>query len=108
VIVSKTFLSEHLLNEDGEGPMEVLKGNELCQVMDKFITLSSPNIWNLIASFKYRLGNKRYISGIFALKVNNDYCFIQDSCFLRQYNGKKMFMFKMSMHGKGSGYDLVK
>ncbi len=108
VVVSKTFLSEHLLNEDGEGPMEVLKGNELCQVMDKFITLSSPNIWNLIASFKHQLGNKRYISSIFALKVNNDYCFIQDSCFLRQYNGKKMFMFKMSMHGEGSGYDLVK
>ncbi len=46
---SKTFLSEHLLNEDGQGPMEVLKGNKLRQLMDKFIVLSSPNVHNLVA-----------------------------------------------------------
>ncbi len=26
---SKTFLSEHLLNKDGQGPVEVLKGDKL-------------------------------------------------------------------------------
>jgi len=41
---SKTFISEHLLNEDGEGIVEILKGDKLRQMMDKFITLFSPNI----------------------------------------------------------------
>jgi hypothetical protein len=40
------ILSEHLLNEDGKGPMEVLKGDKLCQMMDMFITLFLPNVWN--------------------------------------------------------------
>ncbi len=44
LVTSKTFLFEHLLNKDGEGLVEVFKGNKLCLVMDKFITLSSPNI----------------------------------------------------------------
>jgi hypothetical protein len=44
LIASKTFLSEHLLNGVGEGLMEILKGDKLRQMMDKFITLSSPNI----------------------------------------------------------------
>jgi hypothetical protein len=50
---SKTFLFKHLLNEDREGQGEVLKGEKLCQMMDKFITLSSPNVQNLVASFKH-------------------------------------------------------
>jgi len=41
---SKTFLSEHLLNEDGEGLVEILKGGKLHQMMDKFIMLFSHNI----------------------------------------------------------------
>jgi hypothetical protein len=41
---SKTFISEHLLNEDGEGIVEILKGDKLRQMMDKFIMLFSPNI----------------------------------------------------------------
>jgi hypothetical protein len=41
---SKTFLSEHLLNVDGQGLVEVLKGDKLHQVMDKFLALSSPNV----------------------------------------------------------------
>jgi len=49
LVTSKTFFFEHLLNEDGQGPMEVLKGNKLCQVMDKCIVLSSPNVRNLVA-----------------------------------------------------------
>jgi hypothetical protein len=50
---SKTFLFKHLLNKDGEEQVEVLKGEKLGQVMDKFIAMSSPNIRNLIASFKH-------------------------------------------------------
>jgi hypothetical protein len=47
-----------MLNKDGEGPMEVLKSKKLHQVMDKFITLFSFNVWNLIACFKHWQGNK--------------------------------------------------
>jgi hypothetical protein len=32
LVASKTFLLEHLLNEDGQGLVEVLKGDKLCQV----------------------------------------------------------------------------
>lgn len=48
---NKTFLVEHLLNEDGEGLLEFRKGDKLHQVMDKFMTLCFPNIKNLVASF---------------------------------------------------------
>jgi hypothetical protein len=105
---SKTFLFEHLLNKDGQGLVEVHKGDKLCQVMDKFIALSSLNVWNVIASFMHRPGNKGYVFSIFSLKVNNGYYYIQDNYFLRQQIGEKMFVFKMSLHGDGRYFDLVK
>jgi hypothetical protein len=105
--VSKTFIFE-LLNEDGEGIVEVIIGDKLRQVMDKFIVLFSPNIHNLVASFKHQPRNKRYIFNIFFLKANNGYCFNHDNYFPRQQNGKKMFPFKMFVHGNGRGYDLIK
>jgi hypothetical protein len=30
LVINKIFLSKHLLNEDGEGLVEVLKGDKLC------------------------------------------------------------------------------
>jgi hypothetical protein len=79
-------------------------------MMDMFLALSSLNVENLVVSFKHQPRNKRYVSSIFALKANNVYYYIYDNCFPRQQIGKKMFLFKMSMHGNGSGYgcDLVK
>jgi hypothetical protein len=44
LVANKTFLSKHLLNEDGKGLVEVSKGNKLRQMMDKFIALSLPNV----------------------------------------------------------------
>jgi len=61
LVVSRSFFFEHLLNKDGEGLVEVLKGKKLQQMMDKFITLFSPNVQNLVASFKHRSWNKGYI-----------------------------------------------
>ncbi len=29
LVASKTFVFEHLLNEDGQGPLEVLEGDKL-------------------------------------------------------------------------------
>jgi hypothetical protein len=53
LVANKTFFTKHLLNKDGEGIVEVLKGKKLRQVMDKFRTLSSFNVYNLDASFKH-------------------------------------------------------
>ncbi len=52
--------------------------------MDKFLTLYSFNVRNLVASFKHRPSNKGYISNYLAFKVNSGYDYIQDSCFPRQ------------------------
>jgi hypothetical protein len=84
LVVSKSFFFEHLLNKDGKGLVEVLKGKKLHQMMDKFITLFSPNVQNSVASFKHRSWNKRYISSILNFKANNGYDYIQNNCFLRQ------------------------
>jgi hypothetical protein len=88
--------------------LEVLKGDKLCQMMDKFLVLSSPNVHNLVTSLKHRPRNRRYISNILTLKTNNGNYYIQDSYFPWQQIGENVFLFKMSMHGYGSGCDLVK
>jgi hypothetical protein len=76
LVVGRTFISEHLLNEDGQGLVEILKGDKLHQVMEKFLALFSPNVWNLIVSFKHQPRNKGYVSSILTLKTNNGYCCI--------------------------------
>jgi hypothetical protein len=58
LVASKTFMSQHLLNRDGEGLVELIKRNKLWQMMDMFTTLCSPNVKNLVASFKHLLNNK--------------------------------------------------
>lgn len=87
LVASKNFLFKHLLNKDGEGPVEVFKGDKLQQVMDKSIMLFFPKVQNLIASFKYWPRNKGYVSNILTLKTNSGYSFIHDSYFLGQHNG---------------------
>ncbi len=44
LVANNYFFSKHLLNEDGEGLIEVLKGNKLHQMMDMFIVLFLPNV----------------------------------------------------------------
>jgi len=73
---SKTFLSCHLFNEDGEGHVEVLKGEKLYQTLLKFAPLCFDGICNLIASLKHRLGNLGSIDYIHKLKVLSGYDFI--------------------------------
>ncbi len=67
----QNILVKHLFNDDGEGLVEFLKGDKLHQVMDKFMTLCSPNIRNLVALFKHHLDNKEYIDNILALKFKS-------------------------------------
>ncbi len=84
LVASKMFLSQHLVNKDGEGSTKLLKGKKLHQMMVKFLTLYSFNVRNLVASFKHCPSNKGYISNILAFKANSGYDYIQDSCFPRQ------------------------
>jgi hypothetical protein len=48
---SKDFLTTYLFY-NGEGKKEMLKGEEMEEVMDRFQFLSSPNIRNVISSFR--------------------------------------------------------
>jgi hypothetical protein len=48
LFMSKTFLSRHLFNEDGQGLVELLKGKKLNQTLLKFAPMCFPSICNLI------------------------------------------------------------
>ncbi len=67
----QNLMAKHLFNEDGEGLVEVLKGTKLHQVVDKFTTLCSPNVRNLVALFKHHSNNKGYIDNILVLKFKS-------------------------------------
>jgi hypothetical protein len=45
--MNKSFLSQHLFNEDGDNSIELLKGEHLNKVMDNFMPLCFPNICNV-------------------------------------------------------------
>jgi hypothetical protein len=68
--------------------------------------VSSPNIHNLVATFKHHLGHG-YIDSILELKSKSCYDYIQKCCFLGQVVGQKVFIFKMLINGVGNGVNLV-
>jgi len=108
LIKSKTFLFVHLLIEDGDGLVELLQGEKLIEVMDKFIEFYFPNIRNLISSLKHRPRNQGYLFNILGLKYKSGYGYIHDNCFIDQQFGEKMSSFNMFMHRDPNGWDLVK
>jgi hypothetical protein len=59
---------------------------KLEQIQDKFVDLSSPNVCNLIVSFKHRLGGG-YNKNILELKSKCCYDCIHNCCFPRQILG---------------------
>jgi hypothetical protein len=65
--VNKSFFYKHLFNDNNDGTVELLHGEELEHVQDKFIELSFSNIRNLVISFKHHLEGG-YIDHIFELK----------------------------------------
>jgi hypothetical protein len=67
--MSKIFLFHHLFNEDGKGPMELLKGEKLNQTLLKFIPLCSLGKRNLIVSLNHRLDNPSSLNSIVKLKA---------------------------------------
>jgi hypothetical protein len=81
---NKTFHSRHLFNKDGQGHMELFKGEKLDQMLLKFVPLCSLGICNLIASLKHHLGNFGSIDYILTLKALFSYDYIQDNYFSSQ------------------------
>jgi hypothetical protein len=79
---TKMVLAKHLFNADDDALVECLKGEKNYHVMDKFILLCSPNIQNLITSFKHNLGIGGYMDNALLLKSKSPYDLIQNSCFL--------------------------
>jgi hypothetical protein len=73
--VIKSFLAHHLFNEDGEGLVEILQGEKLDKVINKFQPLCSPKIQNLIASFKHNANSKDPMDNIL-FKLKNPYDYI--------------------------------
>ena len=102
---SKDFLTNYLFH-NREGEKQMLKGEELEEVMDRFQVLSSPNIRNVISSF--RLNNRGdVIDYIMTMKKESKFEFIHDSIFVGQ-GKEKVYIFKVLTEGLGSGVDLVR
>jgi len=67
----------------------------------------SLGIHNLIVSLKHHPNNWGSTDWIFKLKVLSGYDYIQDNCFLSQRVGQKVYLFKMSINGVASEFDIV-
>jgi hypothetical protein len=65
-----------LFNEDGEGFIELLKGENLNQTMLKFAPLCSPYIHTFITSFKHDMKNMSSIHYILMLNALSPYKYI--------------------------------
>jgi hypothetical protein len=74
--VSKTFLAKYLFDDSNNGIVELLKGEQLKHIENKFYELSSPNVCNLVAFFK-RHSRGGYIGNILELKSKSCYDYIQ-------------------------------
>jgi len=79
---SEDFLCNYLFY-NGEGEKEMLKGEKMEEVIDRFQHLSNPNIQNVISSF--RLNNQGgVIDNIMFMKKESKFEFIHDNIFPSQ------------------------
>ena len=103
---SKDFLSQFLLNDEGCNKMLSLE--ELEPVLSQAKDLTSPAIRKTVTSFK-SLGRLEEMDGIAKLRGTTSWAFVQTNRFPGQGDPTdKVFVFKMSEVGLGSGVDLVR
>jgi hypothetical protein len=76
------------------------------QIQDKFYKLNSPNVRNVVALFNHR-PNGAYIDSILELKSKSRHDYIQEYYLPGQVFRQKVFIFKMSINGVGSGVSFV-
>jgi hypothetical protein len=73
---NKNFFFHHFFNKDGIGPIELLKGEKLNQMLLKFVPLCSLRVCNLITSLKHRPSNFSFVDCILKLKAMFGYDYI--------------------------------
>jgi hypothetical protein len=73
--VNKTFLASYLLDDSSDDIVEFFKGEYLEHILDKLCEFSSPNVCNLVVSFKCHSGGG-YIDNILELKSKRRYDYI--------------------------------
>jgi hypothetical protein len=100
------FLAKHMFNEKNDGIFNILKGNQLKQIHEKFIELNSSKVYNMVSMFKPHLDGS-YINNILQLKSKSRDNYIQEYCFLGQNFRQKVFLFKMSIDWVGSRIGLT-
>ena len=104
---SKDLLGEYLIRDENDPPT-VLSLNELEPVFDSCKELNSPSLRNRVYTFKY-LQRFGVMDGITKLWGLSNWAYIQRNMFLGQGDDSdKVFIFKMSEVGPGSGVDLVR
>jgi hypothetical protein len=104
---TKELVGELLLRPEG-APSKTFTFEGLIPVLDKYKYMSSPSIKNDVTSFRYI---RRYgvIDGITMLRGCSNWPYVQENMFSGQgSDSDKVFVFKMSEVGLGSGTDLVK
>ena len=104
---SKNLLGQYL-NRNEDDASTVLSLNELEPIFDSYKELNSPSLRNRVYMFKY-LWRFGVMDGIMKLRGFSNWPYIQKNMFLGQGNNfEKVFIFKMSEIGSGSGVDLVR
>jgi hypothetical protein len=104
---SKDLLGGLLLHPDGT-THTTLTFNELVPVLNTCKHMSSPSIRNKVTTFRY-LRRFGVMDSITKLRGSSKWAFVQENKFPGQgSDSDKVFVFKMSEVGPGSGVDLVK
>jgi hypothetical protein len=104
---SKEFLGELLLFPDGV-PRRTLQLDELVPMFNQLKHMSTPSIRNEVTTFRY-LRRFGVMDSITRLRGTSGWAFVQENRFPGQgKDSDKVFIFKMSEVGPGSGVDLVK
>lgn len=85
---SKCLLAKHSFNNNSGNNMELVKGEQLKHIQDKFIEMNSPNVHNLVTSFKHHPRGD-YINNILELKFRSHYDYIQECCFQGKFLDKQ-------------------
>jgi hypothetical protein len=103
---SKELVGELLINPDG-APVRKYDLEELVPILEKCKYMSSPSIKNDVTAFRYirRFG---VTDGIATLRGCSHWAYVQENKFPGQgSDSDKVFVFKMSEVGPGSGVHLV-
>ena len=94
-----------LIDEDGNE--KAFSEEELNLIFEKWSSLSSSTLNNLIHDARVSFGGGGYVDNILKPKKESMYDYIQDSCFAAQ-GSEVAYVFKMSIVDPGSCVDFVR